>query len=382
MEEDVKTFKDLQREVIDRGLCGKCGGCYSFCSAGELNALEIGENGLPRFSDEEKCLKCGICYLICPQISVLSDDLKARFQWKPPIGRYQRITSSRTRDPKVMKVCTDGGVVTSLLLYLLDHHLIDGAIVSKKKGPFAREATIAFTRDEIISAAGSQYSESAHLEELGGKYSTYAPILPEVKSLETQYLRNIAVVGTPCQINTIKKMQCLGILPAHLIEYTLGLFCIESFSFDDLARAWLEERHGIDFHEIRKLNIKDDFIVILNNGATIHLPLEEVDKLARPACLSCTDFSNEYADISAGGLGSLDGYTTTVLRTDKGATLFRNAIRDGYLDEAAYSNADERKIERTKMLAKIVAFSTKKRLRAEKRRRELSGATDFEREDE
>ena len=190
------------------------------------------------------------------------------------------------------------------------------------------------------------------------------------------------MVGTPCQINTIKKMQCLGILPAHLIEYTLGLFCIESFSFDDRARAWLEDRHDIDFHEIRKLNIKDDFIVTLNNGTRIHLPLEEVDKLARPTCLSCTDFSNEYADISAGGLGSLDGYTTTVLRTEKGATLFRNALRQGYLEEAAYSNADERKIERTKMLAKIVAFSTRKRLRAEKRRRERSGATDVEREDE
>jgi coenzyme F420 hydrogenase subunit beta len=381
MAEDVKTFKDLQREVIDRGLCGKCGGCYSFCSAGALHALELGATGLPQYRDEEKCLKCGICYLICPQINVLNDDIKARFQWKPPIGRYQRITSSRTLDPHVMKVCTDGGVVTALLLYLLDHNLIDGAIVSKKKEPFAREATIAFTRDEIIAAAGSQYSESAHLEELGGQYSTYSPILPEVKSLE-QYLRNIAVVGTPCQINTIKKMQYLGILPAHLIEYTLGLFCIESFTFDDLARAWLEERHGIDFHQIRKLNIKDDFIVTLNNGTTIHLPLEEVDKLARPACLSCTDFSNEYADISAGGLGSLDGYTTTVLRTDKGATLFRNALRQGYLEEATYSNTDERKIERTKMLAKIVSFSTRKRLRAEKRFRELSGATEFEHEDE
>lgn len=377
MEEDVKTFKDLRREVIDRGLCGKCGGCYSFCSAGELHALEMGDNGLPRYSDEEKCLKCGICYLICPQINVLNNDLKARFRWKPPIGLYQRISSSRTLDQTVMKVCTDGGVVTSLLLYLLDHNLIDGAIVSKKKGPFAREATIAFTREEIISAAGSQYSESAHLEELGGQYSTYSPILPAVKSLEKRYLRNIAVVGTPCQINTIKKMQCLGVLPAHLIEYTLGLFCIESFSFDDLARKWLEERHDIDCHEIRKLNIKDDFIVTLNNGRTIHLPLEEVDTLARPACLSCTDFSNEYADISAGGLGSLDGYTTTVIRTDKGVTLFRNALQQGYLEEVAYSNADERKIEKTKLLAKIVSFSTRKRLRAEKRLKELSGAKDF-----
>jgi len=47
MEEKIKTFNDLRREVIEIGLCGKCGGCYSFCSAGELNALEIGENDFP-----------------------------------------------------------------------------------------------------------------------------------------------------------------------------------------------------------------------------------------------------------------------------------------------------------------------------------------------
>ncbi len=65
--EETKTFKDLTKEVIERGICGKCGGCISFCSAGELNALEMGENDLPRYINEDNCQKCGICYLICPQ---------------------------------------------------------------------------------------------------------------------------------------------------------------------------------------------------------------------------------------------------------------------------------------------------------------------------
>lgn len=365
--EEVKTFNDLRSEVVDRNLCGKCGGCYSFCSAGKLNALEMGENDLPEYSDEEKCLKCGICYLICPQINALNDELKARFGWKPPIGFYQHISSARTTDQNVINVCTDGGVVTSLLLHLLDQNLIEGAIVSKKKGPFAREPIIALTRDDIIAAAGSQYTESFHLEELGGQYNTYSPILPEVKSLERKYLRNIAVVGTPCQINTIKKMQCLGILPAHMVEYTIGLFCIENFSFNDLTKKRLEKRLDIELSDIQKLNIKDDFIITLNNGIMVHVPLEEVDMVARPACLACSDFANEYADISVGGLGSLDGYTTTIVRTNKGAALFRNALNQGYIEEAVYRNADERKIEKTKMLAKIAAFSTRKRLRAEQR---------------
>ena len=121
---------------------------------------------------------------------------------------------------------------------------------------------------------------------------------------------------------------------------------------------------------IIKINIKDDFIVTLNNGKTIHIPLEEVDAVARPSCLACRDFSNEYADISAGGLGSLDRYTTTVIRTDKGANLFSNALQQGYIEEVEYRDADERKNEKTKMVAKIVSFSTRKRIRAEQRLRE------------
>jgi coenzyme F420 hydrogenase subunit beta len=374
MEEEVKTFRDLQEEVIDKNICGKCGGCYSFCSAGELNALEIGKDGLPKYRDEEKCVKCGICYLICPQISVLNDDLKRKFGWTPPIGYYRHLYSARTTDHNVRKVCTDGGVVTSLLLYLLDHKIVEGALISKKKGPFARQPIIAFTREDIILGAGSQYSESFHLEELGGKYSTYSPILPEVKSLESKYLRNIAVVGTPCQINTIKKMQCLGILPAHLIEYTIGLFCIENFSFDDLARKQFEKRLDLNLSDIQKLNIKDDFIVTLSNGISIHIPLEEIDIVARPACKTCNDFSNEFADISVGGLGSPDGYTTTVVRTEKGLKLFRDAVQQGYIQELDYGNIDERKIEKTKMLGKIVSFSMRKRRRADQMLQELAGS--------
>jgi len=367
MEEEIKTFNDLRREVIDIGLCGKCGGCYSFCSAGELNALEIGENGLPQYSDEEKCVKCDICYLICPQIAVLNDDLKVRFGWRSPIGSYQHLSSARTKEQQVKSVCTDGGVVTSLLLYLLDNNLIEGAIVSKKKGPFAREPTIAFTREDIIASAGSHYTESSHLEELGGKYSTYSPILPAVRSMEKKYLRKIAIVGTPCQINTIRKMQYLGILPAHLIKYTIGLFCIENFSFNDLARERLEKKFDLDLSDIQKLNIKDDFIITMSNGITIHIPLEEIDSVARPACLACSDFANEYADISVGGLGSLEGYTTTMIRSDKGMDIYSNALQQGYIQEVEYNDIDDRKISKTKMLAKIISFSKRKKLRAEKK---------------
>lgn len=373
MEEEVKTFKDLNREVVEKGICGKCGGCVSFCSAGKLNALEMGQNDLPRYINEDNCLKCGICYLICPQTATLNVELQEKFGWKPPIGDYQRITSAQTTNKEVREVCTDGGVVTSLLSYLMDRNLINGAVVSKKTGRFARKAIIARTPEELIEAAGSTFSGSLHLEELGGKYTTYTPILSTVKSLEERYLRDIAVVGTPCQINAIRKMQCLGVIPAHLIKYTIGLFCIENFSFDAVAKERLEKKLDINLEDIVKLNIKDDFIITLTKGVTIHVPLEEVHEVARPACFACQDFSNEYADISVGGLGSPDGYTTVLIRTELGASLYDETLRKGYIQERSFEDAEESRLEKTKMLAKIVSFSRRKKMRAKERLSELAG---------
>jgi coenzyme F420 hydrogenase subunit beta len=365
--EEIKIFKDLTREVVERGICGKCGGCVSFCSAGELNALKMGKNELPQYIDEEKCLKCGICYLICPQTHMLNGELQEKFSWKLPIGNYQKVISAQTTNEKIIKICTDGGVVTSLLMYLLERNLINGAIVSKKIGPFARKAIIAKTHEELIEAAGSTFSGSLHLEELGGKYTTYTPILSTVKSLERRYLQDIAVVGTPCQINAIRKMQCMGIIPAHLIKYTIGLFCTENFSFDDVAREKLEKKLDIDLSDIVKLNIKDDFMITLTKDVTIHVPLEEIDEIARPACFACQDFSNEYADISVGGLGSPDGYTTTLIRTELGSSIFDEALRKDYIRERVFEDARESKLEKTKMMAKIVSHSRKKMKRAQKR---------------
>ena len=47
-----------------------------------------------------------------------------------------------------------------------------------------------------------------------------------LKELESMRLSSVAMVGTPCQIRTIRKMQCLGVSPAHAIGYALGLFCM------------------------------------------------------------------------------------------------------------------------------------------------------------
>lgn len=364
MNTDVKDFKDLVAEVQDKGLCGKCGGCVAFCSAGEFNALRTDKNGTPVMVDETKCLHCGICYVICPQTRVLDKELREKTGWKAPIGAYRKIVSARAHSRKIRQVATDGGVVTALLTHALKKHVIQAAIVCRKTGPFSRQPAVATTPEELLEAAGSHFDESHTVRAVGQRYSTFSPSIREVKSLGTRGIEKIALVGTPCQIETIRKMQLLKVLPADSVVLTIGLFCMENFSFNAKARRVLERKLSVKLPEIRKLSIKDDVVITTANNETLHIPFDLMDDFARRACFACTDFANEYADVSCGGVGSPDGYTTTILRTTVGEALYNRAKRDGAIEGLSFKNRNERRNAVTGMMAKIVAATQRKRARA------------------
>jgi len=364
MSTDIKGFQDLVAEVQQKGVCGKCGGCLAFCSAGEFNALRAGEDGTPVMVDESKCLHCGICYLICPQIKVLDRELREKTGWKAPIGPYRKLVSARAHSRKIRRVATDGGVVTALLTHALNKHSVQAAIVSRRVGPFAREPMVVTHAADLIQAAGSHFEESQHLHKVGERYTTFSPSVREVKSLGQRDLHRIALVGTPCQIFTIRKMQLLNVLPADSIALTIGLFCMENFSFDARTRRALERKLAVKLDQIHKLNIKDDVIVTTAKREALHIPFDVMDAYARPACFACTDFANEYADISCGGVGSPDGYTTTILRTTAGEALYNRAKQDGAIEELPFRDRDSRRNASTEMMAKIVAFTRRKQARA------------------
>jgi coenzyme F420 hydrogenase subunit beta len=373
MDEQVKTFHDLRKEVQQYNFCGKCGGCVSFCSADNLGALKVDEHGMPCFDDEEKCLRCGICYMICPNIHDLDGDLKKKVNWEPPIGRITDLTFAQTTNPLVGQRCTDGGVVTSLLIYLLDNHMIDAALVSRSDGPFHRAPLLATTGEEIISAAGSHFDESFHVAELGSRYSTYSPTMYALKRLRERSIDRVAMVGTPCQIHTVRKMQVLGVVPSEVIKYYFGLFCMENFSFNDLQLEHLGRKHGFDPSQITKVNVKEDFFFSLKDGRMIHIPFEEIDSIARPACLVCPDFSAEYSDLSFGGLGSPEGYTTTLMRSEKGKWVYREALAAGYIRERKYPSVHRTRSDWIRLQSLVLNFSQRKKWRAHRKRTALMG---------
>lgn len=362
----MKTFFNLIQEVQKPGLCHRCGGCVTFCTAINYGALEIDDDGKPKYGDPEKCIECGLCYAVCPEINELEEEVKRQANWSAPTGRILDATVARTTDRIVYERATDGGVVTSLLLYLIDRGKIDGAITAKQIGLFQRKPFLCTKKDEILESAGFFFDTVHGMKRFSEYYITYST--EELPSMMKKGLHRVAFVGTPCQINAVRRMQALGIVPSDDIVLCLGLFCSGNFVFNDKAKKKIADVAGFKWDDVKKINIKESIIIHLKNGEKKTVPVEMFDSLKRYACNYCMDYSSEFADISFGGIGAVEGWTSVLTRTPLGRTIIADAksadileIFDYHIkpDFASYS------------LDKIREASSQKRTASRNNRRKL-----------
>lgn len=324
----IKTFQDLIKEVHEKGICQECGGCTSFCSAAFEKVIGFKKpNSPPEYVNKDACLECGICYYLCPQTHILDDELNKTYKFidfkSMPLGHFEDIFSCQSTDPDFLKYGTDGGVVNSIINYMIEKKLIDGAIVAKVQGPFSREAMFAGDKMDLIKGSGLKLEISTQLDEIQN-FCTYTRSIPQLNHYK---FKKLAIVGTPCQIYTIRCMHNLGVTPSEYIEICLGLFCYHNFLFDKSQIKRFEKDFDVKFENITKINIKEDLILKIDpGGRVVHIPFDKIVDYVRPACFSCTDFTNSYSDISFGGLGSPDKYTTVIPRTEKGKKLFHKVL--------------------------------------------------------
>ncbi len=322
-----KTFGNLIHEVRDEGRCTQCGACVTFCKAVNYGALGLDPDGVPYYADRKKCIECGHCYMICPARDPFEDQLREYLGWRAPVGQVMDVSVACASDNKLRQRGTNGGVVTALLLHLLDTGHIDGAVVTRQQGLFQRQPYLATTCEEIIAAAGSRFDNDSN-KVIGGNYnSTFSPSIQALGSLRTSGLRRIAFVGLPCQIKTLRKMQIMGILPADTVHLSLGLFCSGSYTFDEIQKRSLETAEGFLWKEAVGMHLRDNKLnVELKDGSLARIGLDRLTGMRRSACSHCQDFSADFADLSFGSSGAPEAWTTVVVRTPMGRAAFTDAM--------------------------------------------------------
>ncbi|MBP3443852.1 MAG: coenzyme F420 hydrogenase subunit beta [Methanocorpusculaceae archaeon] len=238
------------------------------------------------------------------------------------LGEYKAVYKAKTACADILGKAQDGGIVTSMFAYALEAGIIDGAIVAGPGAePYKPEPMIATTIEELLAARGTKYSIS--------------PNMSLIKEATRSYgLDKIGIVGTPCQIQAVRKAQLYPIglrdVPDK-IALAIGIFCMENFPYQGLYQM-VEDHCATKIDNVKKMDIgKGKFTVYTERGATAEIPLKVTHKYEQPACHVCLDYVANMADISTGSVGTPDGWSTVFIRSKAGEAAFQKAVDAGWI---------------------------------------------------
>ncbi len=330
----VKKIQDLAREygvqkprfwIEDAEEdCILCGLCTRVCEERiGVYAINFAKRGVERevttpynsFSDD--CIGCGACALVCPTNSrriqvntypTLPEDIEKIEQQflkgtkDENFGVYSDVFAAKSSVDG-----QDGGVATALLISGMQRGLFDAAIVVQRTDGYNSEAIIAENVEELMKARGTKYLRVKMMSKLG--------------ELIDKGKRKIAVVGTACEVRAARKIQQILLKEFPDVEIIIiGLFCFEAFDYEKL-REETQRLLGVDLDKIEKTQIHKGKYIVQVDGKEYSCKVRDLHKAVEKGCVYCDDFTAKLADISVGSVGSPDGYSTVIVRSDAGKRL-------------------------------------------------------------
>ena len=348
-------WSHLYKEVVTSGLCTGCAACIVVCP---YDVLEYDDQGgrykpfhIAAEGGTDDCTHgvkgCTLCTRACPRFR----------DWEPEIDTYlfgrQRTESevagissdivlARATNAEELEVGQDGGFVSALLIWALEHDVIDAALVSGLEGDgtsWRAIPAVARTREQVLATAGSRYTYCANT-------MAYAEATADGSE-------RIALVGMGCQASAPAVMSARKAgKVARRFVLTIGLLCSKSFD-DAIFPELFEARYGLAREDIVKMNIKGVFQVWTRDGVMHEVPLKEAYPWTREGCNHCPDFAAEHADISAGGIGAFPDWTLTMVRTDRGRELISSMHTAGAIEVRSAFDDDPGAIALLRKLSRV-----------------------------
>jgi coenzyme F420 hydrogenase subunit beta len=344
----------LYQEVVTSGLCTGCAACIVVCPHDVLNyndgdgiyrPWKVEADGGP--TDCTHGVKgCTMCTRACPRFRTWETEIDTfmfgRERSEDEVaGVVGDILLVRAADEAVRDNGQDGGLVSAILIWALEHEVIDAALVSALEGDgtsWKAVPAVARTRDEVLDSAGSRYTYSANT-------------LAYAEAVEGG-AEKIALVGMSCQasVPAVMSARKAGKV-ARRLSLSIGLLCSKTFD-DAIFEDLFEAKYGLKRETIKKINIKGVFQIWTRDGGYHEVSLKEGHAWTREGCKQCPDFAAEHADISTGGIGAFSDWTLTIVRTDQGREIIAAMVADGVI-ETRPGDDDPGAIELLHKLARV-----------------------------
>ncbi len=224
----------------------------------------------------------------------------------------------------------DGGMVSALLIWGMKMGVFDSAVVVQRKEGCDVEAVAVRGIDGIMAARGTKYFK--------------VNILPKLKELLSQGSKRVGVVCTPCQVRAARKMQEIFKHDSSDVEITvIGLFCLEAFNCARL-KSEIKRLLGVEFSKAEKNQIRKGRFSIQLGEKEYSCRVSDLRNAVEKGCFNCRDFSAKLADISVGSVGSQRGYSTVIVRSEKGKAL----LIDMDIEKTGVENAEIQKLSKFK----------------------------------
>jgi coenzyme F420 hydrogenase subunit beta len=194
------------------------------------------------------------------------------------------------------------------------------------------EAVVAKNIDEVAAAKGTKYLK--------------INVTAKLRELIKQGKKRVAIVCTPCEAKAVRKIQ--QNLKDDIEITVIGLFCFEAFNQSKLKEE-VNTQLGIDLDKADKTQVRAGKFLVQVDGKEYGCKVKDLEAAAEKACSYCGDFTSRFADISVGSVGSKQGYSTVIVRSNVGKKLVENLeVTKEAVNKQEVSRLSRLKLERAK----------------------------------
>jgi coenzyme F420 hydrogenase subunit beta len=290
-----KTRQALKR-VIKAGLCTSCGLCVSFDRSAQSRMLDTDYGQIPYISPKADFDPDPCSY--CPALGIDYDTLYKKHYGRHPdnwlIGPFEQLFIGHSLDSEVRGQASSGGVLSQVLIHLLDSARVDKLILAKQGSPrphLARPVLIADPHD-VLTCAQSIYTPVAMLSIL--------PLLDPAK--------RYAITLLPDAAAALRKLQHDGHPQALAIKYVLGPYTGTQI-YPLALRYFFKALRIKDYAELEYLKWRAGewpgyLEMKAKNGRVVRSKKIYYNFLIpfyiTQACRLSIDFANEFCDLSVG----------------------------------------------------------------------------------